>query len=77
MTTPSPSTDEAAIRTTIHSLLSAVPHNSLPDLLAPTIPAGGAQNLRAGVLSTQSIESLCSKILLIPGNKAETFHDVS
>lgn len=69
-------TDESLILSTVQSLLSAVPTNSLPTLLAPTIPEGGAQTLRDGVLSTQSISSLCSKILLIPGDKAETFHDI-
>ena len=76
MANPNPTAEEAIILAVVQSLLSAVPLNSLSALLAPTIPGGGAQTLRANQLSTQSIESLCSRILLIPGNKTETFHDI-
>jgi hypothetical protein len=77
MATPNPTTEEASILAVVKSLLSALPLNSLSALLAPTIPGGGAQTLRANQLTTQRIESLCSQILLIPGNKQETFHDIA
>lgn len=68
--------EEATILAVIQSLLSAVPKKDLKTLLAPTFPSGGAQTIHNGLFETQTIQSLCEKIISMPGDLAETFHDI-
>ena len=67
--------EEANILTAVQSLLDGVPTRDLKTILAPTIPHGGAQTIHNGEFETQTIQSLCEKIISMPGNLTERFID--
>jgi hypothetical protein len=71
---PADSEEGAALKV-VQSLLDAIPARDLKTFLALTVPNGGAQTVHNGEFETQTIQSLCEKIIEIPGDLEEYFID--
>ena len=70
-----PASEEAAVLAAVQDLLDAIPSRDLKKFLAPTMPCGGAQTIHNGEFETQTIQSLCEKIIDMPSGLAEYFID--